>query len=381
MTGQSRDVDFLVVGGGFYGCCLALFLRSLSARVGLVESGEALMMRASRVNQARIHTGFHYPRSALTAVKSMHLHQRFMADFPEAVVDDFQMLYAIARRRSKVTSRRFFRMFRDVGAPIEPAAPSQAALFDSDWIEAVFACREAAFDCAVLRQKLATRLDTAGVEVRLGTEVTGLTEQPTGVDCDLSDGGAIRARRVFNITYAGINRLLDTAGLPRAQLKHEMAEIALVEPPPELARIGVTVMDGPFFSCMPYPPERLHSLTHVRYTPHESWTDETAPAADRADILRRPRQSRFAHMVRDAQRYLPCIADARHVFSLFDVKTVLIKNERDDGRPILYQQQPPGSRVISILGGKIDNIYDLFDLVRQSGPEFGQASDALVTAR
>lgn len=97
-------VDYLVVGRGFYGCCLALYLRSVSERVLLVEAGDTLLGRASRVNQARVHTGFHYPRSALTAVKSMLLHCRFMADFPEAVVDEFQMLYAIARRRSKVSS-------------------------------------------------------------------------------------------------------------------------------------------------------------------------------------------------------------------------------------------------------------------------------------
>ncbi len=381
MAGGSDDVDYLIIGGGFYGCCLALFLRSLSANVLIVEADKALMLRASRVNQARIHTGFHYPRSALTAIKSMILRERFIADFPDAVVDDFQMLYAIAKRRSKVTSRRFYRMFRDVGAPIEPASPSQSALFNSEWIEAVFACQETAFDCDVLRHRLGNRLDTAGVEVRLGTKVMALTDQRDGAVCALSDGTEIHARRVFNITYASINELLDSAGLPCAQLKHELTEIALVEPPPELAGLGVTVMDGPFFSCMPYPTRQLYSLTHVRYTPHESWTDDIAPVDRHAVALRRPRETRVWHMIRDGQRYLPCMAGAHPVTSLFEVKTVLIKNESDDGRPILFQRLPVDSRVISILGGKLDNVYDLFDLVRQTSAEFADATDELVAWR
>ena len=176
-----REVDYLIVGGGFYGCCLALYLRSLSARVLVVEAGDTLLDRASRVNQARVHTGFHYPRSALTAVKSMLLHRRFMEDFPEAVVDNFQMLYAIARRRSKVSSRRFYRMFRDIGAPIQSALPSQAALFDADRVEGVFACSEAAFDYLVLRRLLTERLDQAGVEVRMSTALEGLEDGPDGV--------------------------------------------------------------------------------------------------------------------------------------------------------------------------------------------------------
>ena len=87
-----RSVDYLVIGGGFYGCSLALFLRSVSDRVMLVEAGERLLDRASRVNQARVHTGFHYPRSMLTAVKSLVLHNRFASDFPDAIVDDVVLI-------------------------------------------------------------------------------------------------------------------------------------------------------------------------------------------------------------------------------------------------------------------------------------------------
>ena len=66
---------------------------------------------------------------------------------------------------------------------------------------------------------------------------------------------------------------------------------------------------------------------------------------------------------------------------MFDIKTVLVKNEQDDGRPILYWQQPAHSRVISILGGKMDNIYDLFDQVRAADAEFAAAHDGLVMGR
>lgn len=375
---MSTDADFLVIGGGFYGCTLALYLRSLSQRVVLVEAGDRLMNRASRVNQARVHTGFHYPRSALTAVKSMVLHRRFARDFPDAIASDFQMLYAIARRRSKVPAKRFYRMFTDMGAPIAPASPSQAALLDPDTIEAVFACTEFAFDFSVLRERMAERLAEAGVRVLLGTEVARLQERGEDVLAELADGRAIRAAYAFNVTYAQINTVLASAGLPQARVKHELAEIALVRPPAPLRDYGITIMDGPFLSVMPYPAERLHSLTHVRYTPHASWTDEGAgrPAYD---VLAGARtESRHRHMILDGARYIPSLRDAEWAGSLFDVKTVLLKNENDDGRPILYQQQPENSRVVSILGGKIDNIYDLFDIVRLSRPEWAGADERYV---
>jgi glycine/D-amino acid oxidase-like deaminating enzyme len=377
----ATDYDYVIIGGGFYGCCLALFLRSISRRVLLVEASGELMSRASRVNQARVHTGFHYPRSAATAVKSMVLHRRFLADFPEAVVDTFQMVYAVPRRRSKVTAKRFYRMFRDMGAPIAPALPNQRALFNPDMIEDVFACFEVAFDHAILARLMAERLARAGIEVRLGTALEGLEEQGLRVTARLSDGSEATARYAFNITYAQVNAVLAKAGLPPAQLKQEIAELALVEPPEELRALGVTVMDGPFFSCMPYPAERLHSLTHVRYTPHESWTDAPGVRDPYTHFASAPRETRFAFMQRDAQRFLPCLASAQYRRSIYEVKTVLIKNEGDDGRPILYHRKPAGSRVISVLGGKIDNIYDLFEAVKDTAPELALAHGGFVFER
>lgn len=370
--------DYIVIGGGFYGCCLALYLRSISDKVLLVEASDALMTRASRVNQARVHTGFHYPRSAVTAVKSMLLHRKFLEDFPEAIVDEFQMLYAIAKRRSKVTAKKFHRMFSDMGAPIEVARPNDRALFDGDMVEEVFACFEAAFDYSILAKAMAERLTQAGIELRLSTQVQALDPRRDGVVAGLSDGAEVTAKYAFNITYAQINSVLEMAKLPKARLKYEVAELALIEPPTELSTRGITVMDGPFFSAMPYPSAGLYSLTHVRYTPHESWSDEGGVRDAYEHFAGRQYDTRYAFMLRDAQRYLPCLEGSKYHRSIYDVKTVLVKNEQDDGRPILYHQSPGGGRVISILGGKIDNIYDLFEAVKSTAPEFAKLHSGFV---
>jgi glycine/D-amino acid oxidase-like deaminating enzyme len=352
-----NDVDFLIIGGGFYGCCLALCLRSLTDSIAIIEAGDQIMTRASRVNQARVHTGFHYPRSMLTAVKSMVLHRRFTEEFSAAVVSDFRMLYGVARHGSRV--------------PV--ASPSQAALFNPDLVEAVFDCTEFAFDYSVLRRDLMARMDALGMDLRLNTEVAALAEDEDGVTVMLSDGRELRAGTVFNVTYGNVNRILRTAGLPEARVKHELTEIVLADIPPELAGQAVTLMDGPFFSVMPYPAENLYSLTHVRYTPHLSWID--TPGTLSPDRIARTYSgsSRAFQMKVDAQRYMPCLADLQIRKSLFDVKTVLLKNEQDDGRPILFQRSPGAGRVVSILGGKIDNIYDLFELIRTSDPAWAKA--------
>ena len=323
----------------------------------LLEARDDLLTRASYVNQARIHTGFHYPRSFVTAMRSLALHRRFRDDFAEAVVDDFTMLYAIAASGSKVTPQRFERMFTDLGAPFERAGRGEAALFAEDRVAAVFHCAEHGFNAVALRRVLRDRLAQAGVIVATGSEVTATEPGDGGVTVRLQ-GAAIRAPVVINATYG---QFAGQSGAPvRVPLKYEMAEVALIDPPRELAGLGVTVMDGPFFSTMPFPPLSAYSLTHVRYTPHYAWTSgETRPE--------RGARSQARHMLQDAARYLPCLAKAAPRGSLYETKTVLLRNEGDDGRPILLDRDPDCLGLMTVLGGKLDNIYDLFEALAAQG--------------
>lgn len=357
--------DAIIIGGGFYGTVIAceLATRRRFPRVALVERESALLTRASYNNQARIHNGYHYPRSFTTAYRSRINLPRFLRDYPDAVQRDFTKLYAIARRNSNVTARQFIRFCREIGARLEPAPQELRALFEPRLIEAVFLVEEYAFDASVLAEQAAAALDRAGVEVRFRTRVSRIqAESPRlRVECAHAVTGAretLSARYVFNCTYSGLNQFTGDFPGARTRLKHEITEMALMQPPAALAGLGVTVMDGPFFSMMPFPPRKLHTLSHVRYTPHLHWLDQ--PGIDPYQRLENyERATRADRMVRDAVRYLPAISDARYVDSLFEVKTVLVKNEGDDGRPILFERHPELPGCYSILGGKIDNIYDV----------------------
>jgi glycine/D-amino acid oxidase-like deaminating enzyme len=356
--------DAVVIGGGFYGAAIAIYLtkqRGLKT-VTLIEREAALLARASYNNQARVHNGYHYPRSFTTAFRSRVNLPRFVRDFPDAVKLDFTKVYAIARRNSKVTARQFERFCREIGATLEPAPQRVRELFEPRLIEQVFLVEEYAFDSTKLADWARQELAELGVEVRLGTRIQGIHRRDEGFELECDDAGSstIHAKYVFNCTYSGLNQFDGDFRGTQTKLKHEITEMALVETVPELRGLGVTVMDGPFFSMMPFPARGLHTLSHVRYTPHSSWMD--APHEDPYKRLREyERESRVDRMVRDVGRYFPAVYDARYVESLFEVKTVLVKNEGDDGRPILFEQDPSSRGLYSILGGKIDNIYDVLE--------------------
>lgn len=354
--------DALVIGGGFYGLYLAEQLAARFRRVLLCEAGPALMARASYANQARVHNGYHYPRSVLTAVRSRVNFPRFVAEFRPAVDASFEKLYAVARRGSKVTAGQFAEAMRRIGAPVEPADAALVRLFDRDLVEDVFRVREYAFDSERLRDAMAERVQRSGVAVRLNTPVERVWSLPNGSVRVRAAGAELVAGLVLSCSYAQTNAVAAASGLPVIPLKHELAEMALVDLPDALKGLGVTVMDGPFFSCMPFPPRGLHTLSHVRYTPHGHWYD--------VDTTRRPayevfaeadRRTAFPHMLRDAARYLPALARCEYRDSLWEVKTVLPRSEADDSRPILFRPDHGIPNYHVVMGGKIDNVYDVAD--------------------
>lgn len=359
-----RHDPALVIGGGFYGCSIAELLARRGMEVVLVEREPLLLARASYSNQARLHGGYHYPRSFGTGYRSRLNFGRFMADFGPAIGTGFTKLYAIVREHSKVSPRQFETFCSHIEAPIRPARAEYRELFARRLVAAVYEVEEFCFDAGILRRLLRERLEAVGVQLRLGRRVSALSGgSGAALEAQLDDGERLRVGRVFNCTYSGLNTV-DGVFRTRHRLKHEITEMALIELPEPLAGLSVTVMDGPFFSFMPFPDRGLNTFSHVRYTPRANWIEECDGVLDPyATLEAYPRDSAFPFMLRDAARYLPALVAAERRDSLFEVKTVLMKNEGDDGRPILFEWDLRDPRIVSVLGSKIDNIYDALEAV------------------
>jgi glycine/D-amino acid oxidase-like deaminating enzyme len=367
---MSERFDAVVVGGGFYGCAIALFLARTMNRVVLVEGEDELLARASYVNQARVHTGYHYPRSLQTAASSAKNLLLFREMYEECVDSSFRALYAIARG-SKVSRQYFERFCKQLGLPLKPAPSAVSRLFTPGLIEGVFECREFAFNAQILRAVLKERLSRAGVEVRTGTRATEVRLRGAGesaVTLKTADVfGEVSTKWVFNTTYANLNRIAGLDPRGRVGLRHQVTELCLVRPPAALAELGVTVMDGPFFSCMPFPARGLHSLTHVRYTPHFTWQESEKPELDPDRVLSQySKASRFEWMRRDASRYLRAISGAEYQDHLFEIKTTLVDTAIDDARPIAFHRDVANPSLFSVLGGKIDNIFDVLKVLERT---------------
>lgn len=360
----------VVIGGGFFGMYLAEHFSQKGCDVRLIEKESQFMQRASYSNQARVHNGYHYPRSILTALRSRISFPRFVDEFKGCIHSDFDKYYLIGSPLGKVSARQFLKFCERIGAKCELAPDKIKGMTNPSLIEACFSVVEYAFDAIALRDVMIERLAASTVEISLNTSVESVRQHGDGLRADLlhresNVSETVSVDHVFNCTYSRINHVIANSGIDLVPLKHEMTEMCLVEVPDPLKKVGITVMCGPFFSVMPFPPASLHSFSHVRYTPHYEWKDESGRSYEDADRRHTfsERNSAWRYMQKDAARYIPALSDCTYHRSIWEVKTVLPRSESDDSRPILFLPHYKLKGFHCIMGGKIDNVYDAIEAI------------------
>ena len=122
----------VIIGGGFYGLSVALYLYDTLGvkNIDILEKEKQTMTRASYVNQARVHNGYHYPRSILTGYRSAVNFPRFTKQFGAAIHSDFNKYYAVAKHLSKVNAHQFKNFADKIEADIAVAPPNIQKMFN-----------------------------------------------------------------------------------------------------------------------------------------------------------------------------------------------------------------------------------------------------------
>ena len=367
--------DRLVVGAGLFGLYGALLLARRGMRVAVLDADDAPMLRASQVNQARVHNGYHYPRSLTTALSSVKYYDRFTADYPDCINDRFDKIYAIARAQSYISPHGFERFCVRAGIRCDVVDPDP--WFLPGTVSAAYRTDEYSFDAPRLRRALCAKLaEHEPVSWFQPARIGGVERDSDGFTIRLQDGRELRAAGVLNASYAGTNQVLRMLGEEPLGLKYELCEIILADVGPSLAGVGITVMDGEYFSLMPYGHSGRHSLTSVGYTPHRTSRDVTPrfecqnrnhhcndDALDNCSFCPQAPSTAWSFTSELARRYLGWQHEIRYAESLFSVKTVLSKAEIDDARPTMVVQHSTKPWVMSVLSGKIATIYDLEDFL------------------
>lgn len=363
MCGSSPRVG--VVGGGIFGCTIALSLAEAGLQVLLLESKPQIMEGASKNNQNRLHLGFHYPRDLATALQCARGFQRFVDAFPESIACDFPNAYFIAASGSLTSPDEYLGFCEKAGLSYSlldlPAYPTEIR----DCALGLL-CNEAVYDCAVLKKVLLSRISaSARIELRCGTEVVAINPAGGSYGLQLQGSGeTLSVAAVVNCSYADINRLTAQCGHPLRECQFEYTVVPIIEL--DIPKQGITIMDGPFLTLLPFGKTDSFLLYHVRHTVvatevglllNPAWRHpETAPFA-----VLDPREF-FETMKRAASRFVPALTRARLTGFLQGPRMVLAYRDEDDARPSIVHDY--GRGYLTVFSGKIDHCLEVAEEIR-----------------
>ncbi len=372
-----KSYDKIIIGAGIYGLYSALRCGKKKERVLVLEADSGAFKRATYINQARVHNGYHYPRSISTASKSAKYFEKFAKDYSFSINGQFDKIYATSGKFSWSDASQFEKFCHAAGIPCEKVDPDK--FFKKNMCDGAFLTREYTYDAAVLKNYFLKEIaELSNIEILYGVVLDRAERLSEDYVLYLNDGEKYKAPFVLNASYASVNQLITLfheTGL--FKIKYELCEIIIVSPSDMLRRFGLTVMDGPFFSVMPFGLTGDHSLTSVTFTPHSASfeTLPSFPCQDKSEGFCSPLRlgncnycrckpaSAFGYMSTLAKKYLIDDLDFKYKYSLFSMKPILKSSEIDDSRPTVIRRHSEKPCFISVLSGKINTVYDLDEVL------------------
>lgn len=371
--------DIIIIGGGIYGLYAALYCGKMGKKVLLLEADKELVSRATYVNQARVHMGYHYPRSFSTAIKSAHYFNRFCTDFKECINSKFTQIYAISNDLSWSNGEQFKKFCTNANIQCDEISPD--AYFKSGTCDSAFITKEYTFSAKQIKTLLLNEIsrftdDNVTIKVNSPVNTINVKNSHYEVVCN-DDSDTAETAFLLNTTYASVNQIINKTDYIPFKIKYELCEIILCDVPNTLKNVGLTVMDGPFFSVMPFGNTGMHSLTSVTFTPHITSYD-TLPVFEcqtmsnglcskeqlyNCNSCPAKPDSAWNYMHQLAKKYMKEDYNLKYISSLFSMKPILTETELSDARPTLITKFSDSPTFISVLSGKINTIYDLDEVL------------------
>ncbi len=368
--------DKIIIGAGLYGLYAAELCGKNGQRVLVLEYDAAPFRRATYINQARVHMGYHYPRSFSTAIKSAHYFNRFMEDYEFCVLTKFNQIYATSTNFSWTNAEQFRKFCRAANIRCEDVNPHK--YFNEGMCDGAFLTEEYTYDAKILCEHLLGQISKySNVEILYGARIKNIEKSATHFKIQMKNGDIVSTDFLLNATYASTNQITSMLGYEPFKIKYELCEIILCSVNENLKETGITVMDGPFFSIMPFGKTGYHSLTSVTFTPHVTSYD-TVPTfscqknsqgfcsvkqlGNCNDCIAKP-QSAWPYMSNLARKYMKSEFGFEYVKSLFSMKPILQASEIDDSRPTVIRCFSENPTYVSVLSGKINTVYDLDEVL------------------
>ena len=350
---MKRGVDIAVIGCGIFGAEIALKASSIGLTVKVFEANDDILLGASMNNQNRLHLGFHYPRDIETGIQSIRGFDLFKNKYEECIQSNFLNTYFIADNNSITDIDKYLNFCNELGVPFENINSKDLPI-ELEGVERGISCNEVVYDCEILRGIVKKIIKKNDIDIALSTRVVEISKRDHLFTLKTSSGEEVDADVVINATYGASNYLTEQLGILVPERKYEYTAVPIIEL--DIDKIGVTIMDGPFLTILPFGKTNKFLLYHVNLSVIDSeistklnleWlSKETSP------LSKIDKEEYFNVMIDQCKKFIPILKNSKLIDFLEGPRMVLPRSDDSDARPSLITDT---NDYIEVFSGKIDH--------------------------
>ena len=367
--------DVVIIGAGIYGIEASMHSKLKNKKVLVVEKENDIFLGASYTNQARLHNGYHYPRSYETVQEVVDTFESFAEKYKFAINSKFKSIYAIAKEGSQVNAEQFEKFCDDFKIPYKRVNPD--LYFKPNTVDAAYETVESVFDSQKTKQFYLKKLkDYKNITFKFNSFIEKVKKEKESYLLTLNTGKIVKTPYVINTTYAAVNTINRLFNEEYYEIKYQLCEMILGKW--NVEDLSITVMDGKFFSCMPFGKNDIQTLTTVGHTPHETCYEHlpkfkcqennefcSSERIGNCNLCPKKPKTRFDDMMKIYKTFMKDDFKYEYGKSLFTIKPTLISSEVDDGRPTIVKKYREKPTYVSCLSGKFSTIYMLDEFLNK----------------
>tara|TARA_R110002167_G_scaffold91897_3_gene247072 strand:- start:15456 stop:17189 length:1734 start_codon:yes stop_codon:yes gene_type:complete len=324
-----------VIGAGIYGITAAIKLKTAGYDIDLIEKENDIMKAASGINQYRIHRGYHYPRSLDTIKSCKDNEQSFIKYYNRSIIHKNNHYYSISKEDSLTSPEQYLTTLDKAGLEWEITETTPNC-------DLTIKVNEKLYDPHILKEICHDRIKGNGINLSLDTW--------------MSNPNSKLKNYKYNIyaSYASLNDLTNK----KQNYQFELCEKPIFKLPEQYKNKSIVIMDGPFMCFDPYSNTGYHlggNVVHAIHVRNIGKKPEIPSVYKRylnKGIIKKPKYTNVDRFIESAKKYFPEIEQAKHLGSMYTIRTVLPYKDNTDERPTIVDKQDNNFVLFS---GKIGN--------------------------
>jgi hypothetical protein len=326
----------LIIGAGWYGCHLGLFLKKKNYSVIIYEKNTDIFQGSSGKNQFRLHQGYHYPRSSITIQEAKKNYQKFKKKYAKFIKFPNNNIYCIARNASLI----------DFGTFLNTLKANKLLFFQNKFnflknVEGAVLVKEGVFQNNKIIKYFKKKLKK---EIVFKKEVQNIKKLSLNFDYVIDCTNNTQKNNFKDI----VKYILTISFIYKKKFQEKENVYAL------------TVMDGQLPSLYPYADKKNYfTLTHSKYTHIKRFSSYNKLQKYKSTISK---QLINNHKKLSEQSICDFYTNfkSKFIYKGYFLSYKVIPSGKSDYRPTFYKKE---KNILSIFSPKIANIFSAETLV------------------